>query len=234
VTRDAFQLRPLWTAIDELDNKVPSATQHGMLTTAGILAERATLWFLRSGLPLDDVQARLDEFAPGIGQLRERLPAILAPSQVTMLERRAAELRDAGVPAETADAAARLDWLVAGPDIVRLQRGAGLDVAAVGKIYFDIGARFGLERLRRAAQRLKAETPWQKMAVAALVDDFYALQSDLSARVVADGADVGAWATQRAPALASLDAALQEMLKAPDQDLAMLTVAARQLRGLPA
>jgi glutamate dehydrogenase len=232
VTRDAFQLRPLWTAIDELDNKVPSAVQYGMLTAAGTLAERAALWFLRSGLPLDDVQARLDEFAPGIDQLRERLPAILAPSQLAMLERRTAELRDSGVPAETADAAARLDWLVAGPDIVRLQRGTRLDIATVGKIYFEIGARFGLERLRRSAQRLKAETPWQKMAVAALVDDFYALQSDLSARVVADGADVGAWATQRAPALAPLDAALQEMLKAPEQDLAMLTVAARQLRGI--
>jgi glutamate dehydrogenase len=115
---------------------------------------------------------------------------------------------------------------------VRLHRGSPLDVVAAGRVYFHAGARFGLGRLRLAARRLKAETSWQKKAVAALVDDFFQIQSELSRRVAGDGGAVDAWAAERGPALAPLDAVLGDMLTTPEPDLAMLTVAARQMRAL--
>jgi glutamate dehydrogenase len=232
VTRDAFRLRPLWSAIDDLDNKVPAPVQYDMLLAAGRLAERSTLWFLRSGLPLDDVQALLDAFAPGIEKLDERLVEILPAPERAALRRRAEKLAGTGVPAPLSERVARLDFLVSAVDIVRLQESTALDVVEVGRVYFHAGARFGLDRLRGAARRLKAETPYQKMAVAALVDDFFQLQSELSSRVVKDGGAVDSWTAGRGPALAPLDAALNDMLATPEPDLAMLTVAARQMRAL--
>jgi glutamate dehydrogenase len=127
---------------------------------------------------------------------------------------------------------ARLDFLVSAVDIVRLQKSTALDVIEVGRVYFHAGARFGFDRLRAAARRLKAETPYQKMAVAALVDDFFQLQSEVSSRVVKDGGAVEAWAASRGRTLAPLDAALGDLLATPEPDLAMLTVAARQMRTL--
>jgi glutamate dehydrogenase len=232
VTRDAFQLRPLWSAIDDLDNKVPAPVQYDMLLAAGRLAERSTLWFLRSGLPLDDVQARLDAFAPGIELLAARLAEILPEPERASLQRRTEKLAGAGVPAALAEQVARLDFLVSAVDIVRLQKSTALDVIEVGRVYFHAGARFGFDRLRAAARRLKAETPYQKMAVAALVDDFFQLQSEVSSRVVKDGGAVEAWAASRGRTLAPLDAALGDLLATPEPDLAMLTVAARQMRTL--
>jgi glutamate dehydrogenase len=232
VTRDAFRLRPLWSAIDDLDNKVPAPVQYDMLLAAGRLAERSTLWFLRSGLPLDDVQARLDEFSPGIERLDQHLAEILPAPERGALERRAEKLAGAGVPTPLAEQIARLDFLVSAVDIVRLQKSTTLEVVEVGRVYFHAGARFSLDRLRGAARRLKAETPYQKMAVAALVDDFFQLQTELSSRVVKDGGAIETWAAARGPTLAPVDAALNDMLATPEPDLAMLTVAARQMRAL--
>ena len=53
-----------------------------------------------------------------------------------------------------------------------------LDRAA--RIYYGVGARFALDEMRAAARRLPAETPWQKQAVEAMIDDFFALQADLA------------------------------------------------------
>jgi glutamate dehydrogenase len=232
VTRDAFRLRPLWTAIEELDNKVPAQIQYDMLLAAGRLVERSTLWFLRSGLPLGDVQALLDRFAPGIAALDRQLAEILPEPERAALRHRIEKLAETGVPEPLAAQVARLEFLLSAADIVRLQESAGLEVTEVGRVYFHAGARFGLDRLRGAARRLKAETAYQKMAVAALVDDFFQLQTELSARVIAEGGTVDAWAAGRGPAIAPVDAALNDMLGTAEPDLAMLTVAARQMRAL--
>src|SRR5262249_3599540 len=45
ITRGAFRLRELWSAIEALDNRVPAEQQTAMLIEISRLAEAATLWF---------------------------------------------------------------------------------------------------------------------------------------------------------------------------------------------
>jgi glutamate dehydrogenase len=137
----------------------------------------------------------------------------------------------AGVPAELAARVARLGFLVSGFDIVRLAAAAGRDVLDAARAYYAIGHRFGLDRLRAAAAKLRADTPWQKMAVGAIVDDLFAIEAELTGRAIGDGG-VEAWLSRHERGLAPLEAALQEILATPQLDLAMLTVANRQLRSL--
>jgi glutamate dehydrogenase len=104
-----------------------------------------------------------------------------------------------------------------------------------GRAGFLRGRRpLSLDELREAARRLPAETSWQKAAVETLIDDFYVLQSDLAARVLAgaDGATdpLAAWLESHAEGLAPADALAAELRAAPAPDLAMLVVAGRQLR----
>ena len=88
--------------------------------------------------------------------------------------------------------------------------------------------------MRDAARRLPAETPWQKAAVETLIDDFYGLQVEFAARVLAgaDGAadPLAAWTASHAAALAPADSLAAELRTAGNADLAMLVVAGRQLR----
>ena len=119
-------------------------------------------------------------------------------------------------------------------DIVRISRRGG-EVEEAARIYFNLGARFSLDRLRAAGSAITAETPWQKAAVAAVVDDLFNYQSVLASRVIAEanGAQsVDAWLSKRTRVVERIDQTMNDLKSAPSVDLAMLTVASRQLRAL--
>ncbi len=136
-----------------------------------------------------------------------------------------------GVPAALALRVARLDFLLSAVDIVRLAKTAQRDLIEAGQRFFAIGARFKLDALRIAARKLLADTQWQKLAVAALIEDLYAHQADLTARALARGGDFQQWLDGHARDLGRLDALVREIEAATQPDLAMLTVANRALRG---
>jgi glutamate dehydrogenase len=233
ITREIFALRPSWEAIEALDGVAPAAQQYEMLLAIQRLIERVTSWFLQSGLALD-LRARVAEFGGDIAALTENLTKVLPPANSAVLASRTADLVNRGAPAALAERIAGLDFLVAAVDIVRLAQSAQHDLLATARIYFALGVRLSFDALRAAATQLRPETAWQKMAIAALVDDFYQLQSELTRQIIETGptASVDAFLANQAAALAPLDALLQEIVSASRPDLAMLTVANRQLRAL--
>jgi glutamate dehydrogenase len=82
-----------------------------------------------------------------------------------------------------------------------------------------------------AARRLKSETAWQKVAVDALQEDFYAHQAEFTAKAIADGGDFHSWLEANAAALGGIEALLREIEATPNPDVAMLIVANRALKG---
>ncbi len=237
ITRDAFDLRSMWHDIELLDNKAPAELQYDMMLESGRLVERATLWLLRSGLSLD-LRARVAQLAPGIAALDARLGEILPESEAKTLDTRIAAYVERGAPKTLAARVARLEHLVSAADIVRLAETARLDIIEVGRAYFAVGARFALDALRGAAQKLRPETAWQKMAIAALLDDFFQHQSELTQMVLGNGTApakaLDSWLARNASEIAPVDALLQDISASSTRDLAMLTVANRQLRSLAA
>jgi glutamate dehydrogenase len=83
---------------------------------------------------------------------------------------------------------------------------------------------------------LPRETPWQAASVQALAEDIQTQQSELSASLLAAGQrEKGLsepWSAPRKAAIDRLDRLFAEMRTQPTIDLAMLTVASRELRGL--
>jgi NAD-specific glutamate dehydrogenase len=90
--------------------------------------------------------------------------------------------------------------------------------------------------MRIAARRLRAETPWQKQAVEATIDDLFAVQTDLAVRILGSGGSalpedpIAAWSAAHAAALAPAEPLIRELRVTATPDLAMLVVASRQLR----
>ena len=74
-----------------------------------------------------------------------------------------------------------MDFLAAALEIADLAEHSGQPLDRAARVYYGVGARFALDEMRAAARRLPAETPWQKQAVEATIDDFFALQADLAA-----------------------------------------------------
>ena len=232
IVRAVFALPELWAAIEALDGQVPARVQSEMLIDIGGLLEHASAWLLRRGrLDLGSDTARL---RPSAEALEEALAALLPASERTVLDQRAGRLAAAGVPTGLAERIGGVPFLSSALEIADLAERARQPLMQAARVYYGVGARFALDEMRAAARRLPAETAWQKQAVETVIDDVYTLQTDLAARVL-DGANgaadpVAAWAGGRTAALAPAEALAAELRSATTPDLAMLVVAARQLR----
>ena len=239
VARDAFDIRRLWNGIEALDNKVSADVQTAMLIEIRHAVEAVSQWFLAHGRHPLNVMGYVADYGPGIAALWSHIDEILSPEDRAAFDKRVANYTDKGAPSELARPVAGLDFLVSGCDIVRVAQTSGRKSEDVGRIYFAIGARFGIDWLRTTAERLSVEGHWQKLAVAAIVDDLYAHQSELVTRVldaavgtgVSNGA-IDAWIKARAPLVQRAQGMIADIKSAGQPDLAMLAVANRQLRSM--
>jgi glutamate dehydrogenase len=240
IARDAFALRPLWAEIEALDNKVPAATQTRMAAATMTLLERASIWYLRNLPRPIDISSAIAEQGAAITRLASSLDAMLHPSERAGFAERAEGLAHDGVPADLARRVAGLEALVAAPDIVRAARDVGINVALdqVGAVYFAVGARLGLDWLRRAAQRMNPPDAWERRAVIAIVNDMYGQQRALATAVLKAGgatepeAAVSAWAAERAHGVDRLRALTDEFHSSGSIDLARLAIVNRHMNAL--
>jgi glutamate dehydrogenase len=231
VARDAFSLREVWQAIEALDGSVPAAAQTAMAIETNRLVERATLWVLRSVPSPFSLSAAIAELAPGVAALAGALPAVLPADAAAAVAARVAQFVAQGVPEAMAQRVGNLIVLASAADIVRIAGRTELAVEAAGQLYFTVGARLGLGWLRASAERLSGRGHWQKLAAAAAIEDLYGHQRDLTLAVAAAGS-IEAWSDTRRAAMDRADSLVAEIKAAPHIDLAMITVANRQLRTL--
>jgi len=241
VTREAFDLRSLWSAIEQLDYQVPAEVQLRMMVAAGRVVERVTLWFLRHTEAPLDISPCTDELRPAVRALFDNLDDLLPRTEAKELARRERALLKESVPEPLARRIAAMPALAAACDIWSIASGTGRKVEAVGRIYFVLGDRFRFDWLREAADRLTADGRWQRSAVGAVVDDLFAHQGDLTRQVLessnAEGNEtprkaIDAWARQHQGAVRRTEELLRELRSSRSLDLAMLMVADDQLRRL--
>jgi glutamate dehydrogenase len=237
LARDALELRPLWSAVEQLDAKAPAALQTEILRGATDLLARSTLWFLRNLAKPIRIAPQLAAFQPGLTALRLALPGVLGAGEADAYARRQADLERRGAPAELAARAAAFEPLVAGPDIVQAAAATGRPIEEVARAYFLVGERLRLDWLRSAAERLAAADHWQRQAISAIVDDLYGQQRAFAgaalqaANGAAADAAVEGWLAANRSAVARTVETVEEF-QAHGLDLAKLALANRGLRRL--
>jgi glutamate dehydrogenase len=239
LTRDVFEMTPLWNSIDALDNIVPTATQSEMLIDAGRLLLRATLWFLRrrsERMPITNV---LEFFAPGVATIAKRLPEFLSDDDLVALQGAEARLVQQKVPATLAAAVARLDAMYSVLDIVEISQETKRPVELSASVYFALVGKLKLRWVAAQISSLPSDTHWQSMARAAIRDDLANLQRQLTTGVLVlsplldDSAKlIAAWEQHHAKALTRMYEVVDDLKKARETDLAMLSVLLRELRVL--
>jgi glutamate dehydrogenase len=144
----------------------------------------------------------------------------------------------AGVPKQLAQQVGAADRLFSALDIAEIaEAGHGLlDVTA--EVHFGVGERLGLEKIRQQIELLPADTHWQSLAKVALADDLADLQRSIALDAVSrpppgTAADkLASWEARNEAAFARAKRLVAELADAASPDLAMLSVALRELRNL--
>ena len=239
MARQSFDIRRLWAEIEALDNKVPAKAQVEMNLEIIQLIRRVTQWLLRGGYGGQAMEKVIGIFLPGIESLADGLERLLPDDLAAPVREKAAVCEKTGVPASLARRIAALGIYASFPDIVRIAHAAGRKPEDVARVYFALGARVGFNWLRGAAEGVTADSEWQKLALGAVVDDLYAQQSGLTTQVLsainghkADASAVERWMEAKNGAASRIEDLLKEFRRQGGADLAMLTVAARELRTL--
>jgi glutamate dehydrogenase len=229
-TREVFGFVGIWQEIEALDNRASDAVQAEMVIALRGLIARATTWFLRSRRLAEPTEQLVKRFTPAVQALRARLAA--RPERSA----RAAGWIEAGVPqalAQQIDAAA--GWFSA-LDIAEIADSTQRSLEETAAVHAGVGERLGLERLRQQIEVLPAESHWQGLAKVALGDELADLQRAIALQAVAhhegDAAAVlDGWQQDNRQALERSQRLLADAADGSG-DLAMLSVALRELRNL--
>ncbi len=234
ICRGVFDLRQLWADVQSLDNQMPAQRQYEMLEATIRIAEAGTLWFLRNLAPPLDIAANIQGFRPGIAELAAGIEEMISEAARRALAERVERLTKEGAPEEIARRIARLDFLGSGLDIVRMAQDSARPVAEVGACYFAVGRRFHLDWLRSASTGINLDSHWDRLAVAAIVEDLYGHQRDLAASVMQqpNGAGIDAWIARHPQPVQRVEALIADLRQQGGIDLAKLAVANRELRSL--
>ncbi|MGZ9058605.1 MAG: NAD-glutamate dehydrogenase, partial [Burkholderiaceae bacterium] len=232
LTRETFGLVPVWQAIEALDNVVPDQLQSQMVIELGRRTVRATTWFLRSRRLAEPMTGTIERFAPAAAALLQYIAATPAgtPWRAAITQHEQA-LVAKGVPPPLALAVAGSDTSFAALDVTEVSESSKQPLAVVANTYFSIGELLGLARLRMQVSALSSNGYWQSMAKSALADDLAALQRELTADALQAGGQ-SAWELSQRPAVERAQRMLTELADTKAADLAMLSVALRELRHL--
>jgi glutamate dehydrogenase len=235
-----FGLAELQAEIESLAD-VSTETRIRLLLEVRTLAERASRWLLRNRRQPLDIGSTVEHFAPAVPLLADEIPHLLAGSEEADEEFGAAVERFTadGVPEALARRVAALPALFSALDVIDVARATGREREQVAAVYFALGQHLQLNWLRERILRLPRDDRWQALARAALRDDLYAVRASLTAEVLRasaarqDSAElVRRCFDHNQPAVDRCLAVLRDVAADDRADLATLSVALREVRGL--
>ncbi|MFW5833237.1 MAG: NAD-glutamate dehydrogenase [Pseudomonadota bacterium] len=237
ITRDAFALLPLWSAIEALD-AVPAAEQIGYLTQARQVTVDGTAWFLAHVDGATTLASTIERFAEGLATVVTALPRTLPEDSATQLAEATRRYRQAGLDETTAPRLAALPYFVAACDIIEVATECATSIDDTARTYFALDAALDLPRARRWLQDGPIRSRWDRLTAAGLSDDLYRELRRATAAVLraeddsSPEARVAAWLERSEASRRRLDRLAAEVETAPALDLSMIAVAVRALREL--
>jgi glutamate dehydrogenase len=232
------QLCRNWRAIEALDNRISSVVQLDMFAEFHRVLVHHTSWLLRNRPRPLDISRAIDDLGAGVGELEGQIESVLSPIGLAHLGSRQAKFGKNGVADKLARLVASVDAMIPACDIVEVSRQAALPADKTAAVYFQLGARFGLEWLRDDAAPLLAGDHWQQRAVAAIIEDLFSQQRALCRTVLSDGAHLSPedavenWVSENQEIFERAVLLFDDLKSAGPLDLAKLALANRHMREL--
>ena len=217
---------------------MPAKLHYEIAFQTSRLLRHMTYWLLAHRKRELQVDAAVAEFGKGVRELEAEIARVLAGSVRERFEQNLKQHMAAGLPQDLATRVATLDAHNAALDIVELSLTHHMSVVEAARIYFEVGARVGIDWVRDQIERLPVDGPWQATARGGLRDSALRIHRRLADRVLTRKdkgnaqARVTGWVSSVGEELAHWQRTLTEMRAAGASDFATLTVGVESVRQL--
>ncbi|MGV0806688.1 NAD-glutamate dehydrogenase [Mycolicibacterium setense] len=241
VATDAiFGIGKVWREIRAAgDDGVPVFVTDRMTLDLRRLVDRAGRWLLNYRPQPLAVGAEINRFAAKVSALRPHMPQWLRGDDKAIVEKEAGEFRAHGVSDELAYAVATGLYQYSLLDVIDISDIIDREPAEVADTYFALMDRLGADGLLTAVSRLGRDDRWHSLARLAIRDDIYGSLRALCFDVLAVGEPdetgeekIAEWELTNSSRVTRARRTLTEIHQDGEQDLATLSVAARQIRSM--
>ncbi|MGY4649814.1 NAD-glutamate dehydrogenase [Mycobacterium sp. URHB0021] len=235
-----FRAGEVWRQIRAAgDNGVSVAVTDRMTLDLRRLIDRAGRWLLNHRPQPLAVGAEINRFAEKLAALTPRMSEWLRGDDKAIVEKEAGEFSAQGVPEDLAYTVANGLYQYSLLDIIDISDILEREPAEVADTYFALMDHLGTDGLLTAVSRLGRDDRWHSLARLAIRDDIYGSLRSLCFDVLGVGEPeengeekIAEWEMTNSSRVARARRTLTEIYQDELQDLATLSVAARQIRSM--
>jgi glutamate dehydrogenase len=179
IARDVLKIDEMRASIAKLDNQVDAKAQLSLHYEIELVLQRVIGWLLRH-TEKGTISQRILQRSNDMKQVDETWISVLSTYDSRRAKARIGGFVRAGIPLELAQDVALLRARATGFDVMTLKDRTGWPIRKVAELFYDIGSRFKIDRLRAMSMKTMPQTHWEKLAQKRIEEDFYSAQADLA------------------------------------------------------
>jgi glutamate dehydrogenase len=245
--REILGIDVLWDQVSALDGKASASGQLALYKALAYALRSLTFWLARRAFKDKSTVGQLVEaYGPSVKALSTLGTTILSPFEQKASAKRAKAYVADGAPEALAQAVAALQPMTTAADLVDLGNASSWSVENVARLYHQVGAAFGFDRLRSAAGSFVGGDAFERLAVRRLIEDMLGEQTAITQTVLKFAANaqagedeasakaaVNSWGALRAETVRAAKRTVEDIEQAGGGwTFAKLTIANAALRGL--
>jgi glutamate dehydrogenase len=240
-TKEIFALSTIWSAIEALDYKVNSDLQYHMMLRVSRLARRASRWLIKNHRTQLNASTLIDLYAKHIQNLGSKLPSLLPETLREQWTIARDELLAMGAPKSLAETLSSCEYLYDFLGIIAASNFLNKDIHIVASSFFALADRLQLDDFSEHLEsKMPTATHWQSLARESLRDDLEWQQRQLTQNMLSSiecdtttlHNNVDEWLAKQEILTARWKHMITELNNHNDGDIAMLSIAVRELSDL--
>jgi glutamate dehydrogenase len=236
IAREVTAAARRWNAIEALDGVIDPAVQTELMNRVDWVVAITGRWFLQNA-PGVDVGEAIAANADGFAELTGALPELVPSASKAARSAAAAALVERGAPEDLAINHVYMPALVHAPDVLVVVRDTGRAPVDVARAFFAAGQSLHLDWLETQVLEFAPSSSWEEFALNALLDDLLLVRRGAVRRAIGEHPELAPsdalarFLARRPAAVSRLERLIEQFRADGIHDLAVLTVALRQVRA---
>jgi len=243
VAYETLNIAELRADIAALDNKVDAQAQGRLNNEIANVLQRVVAWLVRhneTGSIADGVEKR----SQLSGLIDSTWLELLSSYDQMRAEKRIKSYIKLGVSKDLATDVALLKSRASAFDVMSLAEATGWSPQRAAELFYDVGGRFKIDRIRSALLNSKSNSHWERLAMRHLQEDFFKAQARFSQSVALYAADkeysadepvrslIADWVRAEIPQMKTYEEAVSTMSRAGGWTVPKFAIVNAQLSDL--